>query len=162
VSGKIPPPPATVAAALADGAVLKTSATTRLEGRETARIVGNDLDDTDVVRDLIAFSLFTWRRARADDDVPDGASRQGWFADPELGSRLWLLRGRKITTETLADARQYAEEALAWMVDRAILASVTATAQRSAEVREGIEIAIDYRRPDGPVETVRYARLWED
>lgn len=159
---KIPAGPAASAAASADGAVLKTSGTVRVEGRETMRILGGDLDASDVVRDLITFSLFTWRRALPDDVIPAGMSRQGWYADPEMGSRLWLLQGRKVTAETLSDARQYAEEALAWMVTAGIFAAVSATASRIADVRGGIELAVTYRRPDATAdETLRFDQIWE-
>lgn len=155
---KASPPPAVAAAALADGATLKTSGTNRVEGRETMRILGGDIDASDVVRDLIVFSLFTWARAKTDDPVPAGASRQGWFADPTLGSRLWLLQRRAVTPAAVADARMYAAEALAWMVTEGILARVDVTAE---QVPDGIALAITYARPDAPDETVRFDRIWE-
>lgn len=155
---KIPASPAVVAASLAAGAMLKTSGTERVEGRETMRILGGDLDAGDVVRDLIVFSLFTWARAKPDDKVPAGGSRQGFFADPSFGSRLWLLQRRAVTTEALADARAYAAEALAWLVTGGILARVDVVAEK---VDQGIALDITFARPDAPDETVRFDRLWE-
>ena len=156
----VPPSPATLAATLADGAVLKTSSVARYDGRETMRIVDGDIDDTDVIRDLIAFHLFTWRRARPDDVVPDGASRQGWFADPEFGSRLWLLQSRKVDANALVDARQYAEEALAPLIAQGILATVAVAADRVSDTPGGIGLAISYTRPKAPGGLVRYDTLW--
>jgi phage gp46-like protein len=155
---KLPPPPAQVAAAQLDGAVVKTSGVGRVDGRETMRIVGGDLDSSDVVRDLIIFSLFTWARARRDDPVPPGTSRQGWFAGPSFGSRLWLLQRVALTPQALADARSYAAEALAPLVSRGILARADVVA--SAE--DGVLILdITYARPNAPAQTVRFDRLWE-
>jgi phage gp46-like protein len=160
--GKVPAPPDVLAAQLADGAVLKTSGVDRIEGRETVRFLGGDLDASDVVRDLITFSLFTWRRARPDDAVPAGQSRMGWYGDPDFGSRLWLLRWRKLTTETLADARAYAEEALAWLVPAGILASVQASASVLPGVRGAMALDITIRRPEATSdETIRYDAIWE-
>ncbi|EPN56356.1 Phage GP46, partial [Pseudomonas syringae pv. actinidiae ICMP 19079] len=46
----------------------------------------------------VVISLFTWRRAEADDPIDD-AERFGWWGDTyptqandRIGSRLWLLR----------------------------------------------------------------------
>lgn len=129
-----------------------------LEGSslEIARIVAGDLDRT-TLRDLVMISLFTWRRAEDGDDVPDGASRRGWWGDDTLGSRLWLLGRRKITAETLSDARAYAEEGLAWLVEEGIAESVDVSV-----VRAGVEavITVTIHRPGLDPDVVRFDRLW--
>ncbi|STJ58014.1 phage protein GP46 [Escherichia coli] len=57
---------------------------------------GNDLQTA------ILDSLFTDRLARADDDYED-SDRRGWWGDSgeesQLGSRLWLLRRKKLTPD---------------------------------------------------------------
>lgn len=156
---KLPPPPAVLAAIQADGAVLKTSALARYDGRETMRIISGDIDDSDVIRDLVAFHLFTWRRALSDDPVPEGASRQGWFADPTFGSRLWLLQGRTVDATALVEARRYAEEALAPLIAQGILATVDVAAERT-DTPGGIGLAISYTRPKAPGGLVRFDSLW--
>lgn len=59
----------------------------------------------------------------------DGVS--GWwqetYTDMPQGSKLHSLAGRKVTTEVLALAVQYAEEALQWFVDDGIASAVSAT-----------------------------------
>lgn len=87
-------------------------------------------------RDLetaVLLSLLCDARARDDDVLPDGGTdRRGWWADsaaPEVegdrtGSRLWLLSREKILPETLRRARDYAEEALAWLVEDGAAESV--------------------------------------
>lgn len=71
----------------------------------------------------VVISLFTWRRAGPDDPVDDD-ERYGWWgdsypavADDRIGSRLWLLRRVKLTTQTQRDAEFYAREALQWLLD---------------------------------------------
>ena len=71
----------------------------------------------------VTISLFTWRRAATDDPVDDD-ERFGWWgdsypiiADDRIGSRLWLLRRVKLTTQTQRDAEFYAREALQWLLD---------------------------------------------
>ena len=81
------------------------------------------LDTGEEILTAVINSLFTWRRANPDDRV-DGPTRYGWWGDSYLenegdrvGSRLWLLQREKMTNETLARARTYAEEALEWMLE---------------------------------------------
>jgi len=63
-------------------------------------------------------SLFTDRRAAIDDIIPDGGNdRRGWWSNPDLGSRLWLLSRSKQVQQTLVDARHYVIESLQWIMD---------------------------------------------
>lgn len=82
-----------------------------------------DLDDDAALRRAVEISLLTWRRAEADDPVDD-AERYGYWGDSfpnvpgdRLGSRLWLLRRRRLDADTLRDAEYYIREALQWMLD---------------------------------------------
>ena len=78
------------------------------------KLVALGLDSSEPLVRAVIISLFTWRRARPDDDLP-GDLRMGWWGDsvPEIpndriGSRLWLLSRAKLTVETVARAREYA------------------------------------------------------
>lgn len=133
-----------------------------VEGREVFEIVDGDLVDEDM-QELISLSLFTWRRALDSDPIPDGASRQGWIGDAEFGSRLYLLQQEVTSIESLAAAKQYAEEALQWLVDDAILSTVSATA--TAAIHEPtkkplLALSIEVTRPLQPEKRERYAYLW--
>jgi len=84
----------------------------------------------------VILSLFTDARARADDALPDGAAgdRRGWAADafaPEdrWGSRLWLLTREKQTEETRRRARDYAAEALDWLMPAGLATAVDVAAE---------------------------------
>lgn len=74
----------------------------------------------------VIISLFTDRRARDDDPLPDErvgvpSDRRGWWGDyldedqPAVGSRLWLLWREKDLDVVVARAEEYAREALAWL-----------------------------------------------
>lgn len=90
-----------------------------------ALAAGDDLETA------VIMALFSDARARPDDAVRgDPADRRGWWGDalpPTIlgrtlsgdrwGSRLWLLEGAPQSAETLARARQYAQEALQVLVD---------------------------------------------
>lgn len=131
-------------------------ATGIVSGAGVFEFLGGDLVDDDL-QHLITLSLFTWRRAADDDVVPEGMGRQGWFADPDFGSRLWLLARAKLTTETLARAKAYVLEALGWMVTDGILAKVDATAARAAK---GMELSVELTRPGEPERRARFSYLW--
>jgi phage gp46-like protein len=78
------------------------------------------LDGFDLTADKglrTAVMLLLFLDAQADvSEVDEGEDRRGWWADPTLGSKLWLLTRAKASPDTLARARRYAEAALAWLV----------------------------------------------
>ncbi|EPN6726340.1 hypothetical protein GEV41_11170 [Pseudomonas putida] len=101
-----------------------------------------------LLRRAVTISLFSWRRA-ASDDALDDADRQGWWGDcapseagDQIGSRLWLLRRRTLTDDTLRDAREYAEEALRWMTDDDIVTTVTVKAERLGNDRLNLVVLL--------------------
>lgn len=126
---------------------------------------GYDLAAEDGLRTAVILSLFTDRRANDDDALPAGADRRGWWADawPEVsrdqvGSRLWLLGREKQLPSVLQRAREYAAEALQWLIDDGIADAVRVDAEI---VRQGVlGLRIEIERPGG-VEQYQFNRLWE-
>lgn len=118
-----------------------------------------DVLDGDLVEEsielLVTASLYTWRRARDDDKVPEGKTRMGWFADPDLGSRLWLLDG-----SDPVKAKEYAEEALAWLITDGIASAVTVAVVRNGAAR--LDFEIEVTRPRAPAARVRYGWLYQE
>lgn len=96
--------------------------------------------DGDIERGLTGFedlqtavlvSLFTDRYAGPDFVPPDGTGDlRGWWADTyrgvPLGSRLWTMYRSKKSSSTgpLLEAKGYCQEALQWLIDDGIAASV--------------------------------------
>ncbi len=111
----------------------------------------------------ILISLFTDRLARADDDFED-SDRRGWWGDSgeeqQLGSRLWLLRREKLTTEVARRAEEYAQEALAWLVDDGVVSATESSAQIIWPNR--LNLFIRYLPPDGQWQTLRFYWIWEE
>ena len=81
--------------------------------------------DDDGLTTAVIISLFTDRRAAPDDPLPDdGDDRRGWWADAfpaiegdAIGSKLWLLSREKEVPAVAQRAREYAAEALQWLID---------------------------------------------
>jgi phage gp46-like protein len=110
----------------------------------------------DALQTAVVLSLFTDARARPDDGAE--GDRRGWVGDaftPEdrVGSRLWLLKREKQTEETRRRAEDYANEALAWLVDAGLATSVSVTAVWVARGVLGLAVAI---ATPGGIETSQF------
>ena len=126
---------------------------------------GADLAPDTSLETAVLISLFTDRRAEPG-DVPAGEDLRGWWGDSfseqgddRIGSRLWLLSRKKLLPETARLARFYAREALQWLLDDGIAASVDINTELQPPERLLMQIRI--QRPDGRVEDYRFDQLWE-
>lgn len=100
----------------------------------------------------VLLSLFSHRRARADDALPDGLDRRGWVGDvlsekdgDLFGSRLWLLSREKQTEDVRRRAIEYAQEALAWLIDDQLADTIDITAEWIAMGVLGVRVQIYLR-----------------
>ena len=136
------------------------AATIVIDGR--ALSLGMTPEDP-LVRAVIV-SLFTWRRARPD-DATEGP-RMGWWGDTtsavtsdRIGSRLWLLAREKVLPATINRAREYAREALEWLIEDGLASRVEVTAERRGT--DGIALSATIYRSDGRPLVLRFDDLWE-
>lgn len=134
------------------------------------------IEDDDLVADkglesAVMISLFTDRRARDDDILPDHGSddRRGWFGDlvnPEveedqIGSRLWLLERAKTTQNNINRCKLFVEEALQWMVEDGIAAKIEGEAERQGQPGSDIlAFSAKIFKSDGTFETFRFDANW--
>jgi len=133
-------------------------------------MAGAELLDGHDLETAVLISLFTDRLAAADDEIPDGtADRRGWWGDDQpdgnvdlIGSRLWLLDRRVAPTQkTLNDAINYAREALQWMIDDGVAASVNANAAWNAPNFLALQVTIFKTDGTTPV-SLKYQLLWDN
>lgn len=135
------------------------------------RIKLGDLERETTLRTAVLLSLFSDRRATSDelarfgDDDP-----RGWWADEfapvendQIGSKLWLLAREKVLPETRARARTYAQEALRWMVEDGVAATLDVEVAWLDELdarapRGFLALGIDITKPKGV--SARYAVVW--
>lgn len=128
---------------------------------------GGDLSQNNELRSAVVLSLFSWRRANADDRLPDDTGElNGWwgdrfgeFTDSKLGSRLWLLRREKLTQQTIARAKEYCEEALQWLIEDKVAKSVLVVTERNLIDR--LDISITITRADGAEIDLKFSNVWE-
>ena len=128
-------------------------------------IEDGDLATDEGLETAVILSLFTDRRALEEDRLPDGSNdRRGYWADAYFdrphGSRLWLLHREKEQAEVLRRAQEYAEEALAWLVEDAVAEAVEVEAWTVRRDTLGLRVLI--RRGGGAVLERQYDYVWRN
>ena len=141
---------------------------------QTADLVldGPGLLADDGLETRVIISLFSDARARPDDPLPGTDGRRGWWGDAvpptvlgetmtghRTGSRLWLLWREKQVPEVLLRAREYAREALAWMIADRIATRIDVAAEFPRA--EWLAIGVTIWRPDGAAVDYRYELSWQ-
>ncbi|MCW3644120.1 phage GP46 family protein [Burkholderia cenocepacia] len=125
-------------------------------------LAGADLLAGSDLASAVLISIFTDREASADDVIPDGSTdRRGWWADDNvsIGSRMWLLKRAKQTTQTAQRAYDYLAEALQWLIDDGVAGRIEITTQW---VRRGVLGARVVVIKNGTVlHDGRYVWAWE-
>lgn len=123
-----------------------------------------DFDLDEGLRSSIIISLFTDRRVLIDELPIEEVYRRGWWGDlfpfsfgDQIGSKLWLLKREKQTNEVLKRAKEYALEALQWLVNDGVAQSVEV--ETSYPESGQILIQIYIQRPKEDVK-LKYQFLW--
>lgn len=113
---------------------------------------------------LVELSLFTDRRAPPGVDLPGGPlDLRGWWGDQfwndsfdlpqyEIGSLIWTLERSKNRSETLALLRDYAVDAVKWMIDIDMIDRAVAISERIDNDTAAFQLQLF--RPNDP------AALW--
>lgn len=128
-------------------------------------VESTDLSQAQSLNRAVIISLFTWRRANPDDLIE--GQKMGYWGDaaepPEtndkIGSRLWLLSREKILPSTFNRAREYAQEALQWLIDDGVASKVDVLAERYGN--DGIALQCTIYRVDGSQAVLRFDNAWE-
>jgi phage gp46-like protein len=94
------------------------------------------------------------------DSVPElvrmsiGTDKGTWFADPNFGSELWLLKkAGKVDGQTAGTLERMLRESLQWLVDDGLAATVDCAAERTGKNRIDYQVIVSH--PDGSSETVK-------
>lgn len=130
-----------------------------------------DLDSDTGLETAVLISLFTDRRAKEDDVLPDSSNldRRGWWGDlgsPEvdgdqIGSRLWLLSREKTLEAVLIRAKEYAQESLAWLMDDGVAESIEVETERQGVVgSDRLALLVQIFKPGGVVTPFKYELQW--
>lgn len=130
-------------------------------------VTGPALSEDDGLETAIVLSLFTDRRAGPDEPLPGAQDdRRGWWADAfadvpgdRIGSWLWLLSREKQEQRVVVRAREYAAQALDWLVEDGVVRAVNVTAEivRSGVLGLGIEVV----RANEAAQKYQFATFWK-
>lgn len=154
------------AIALADLALVWSAAA----GAADLAMIDSDLASDAGLTTAVLLSLMLDRRALPDDVPPSGDpnDRRGWWADEFLdvegdryGSRLWLLDRSVLTGETARRAEEYVREALQWMLDDRVVASIDVTIDITSR-RDAMFIVVALQRPGRDAVAFRFGRAWDN
>lgn len=130
-------------------------------------LFGFDLERDDGLETAVIISLFTDRRASAEQIPPEYEQDdlRGYWGDitnasatDQTGSLLWLLSREKELPQTLSRAEQYCRDALSWMIDDLVAARIEVAASYSS--RGVMLLLIDIYRPTGQSVRYRYSYEW--
>ena len=130
-------------------------------------IENNDIKMESGLETAVIISLFTDRLVDID-DLPEGESdpRGFWgdmYPDKEndlIGSRLWLLSRAKNQNNSLIKAKEYALEALQWMIDEGVADRIEVNTEFNSS--SFIALEIDIYRPTEKPKTFKYNLAWEN
>jgi len=146
--------------------VLADVALTWSDGEMDCSIVSDDLASDTGLHTAVLLSLFTDRRAEDDDALPgDDGDKRGWWADQfaelerdKFGSRLWLLDRSKRFGDVVRRAEELVREALAWMLEDRVVASIDVTVETSSKE---LLFSVTLHRPEKDPTTFRFDHVWE-
>ncbi len=113
----------------------------------------------------VNISLFSDKRV-TDNELPAGITdKRGWWGDmfpskdgDQIGSKFWTLGRAKTVITTLAQIENFALDALNWMIEDGVAASITALAAFDSRSSSITRIVIT--RPDG--EESRFDLFWDE
>ena len=94
----------------------------------------------------VMISLFSWRRADAEDKSEE---QNGWWGDKylsrqgdQIGSKLYLLKRQALTEKTRFLAENYIRQALHWMVEDKVVTSLKVKTSRPDPEKLVIDIIL--------------------
>ena len=77
-----------------------------------------------------------------------GTDKGTWWADPDFGSELWLLRKNgKVDGQTAGTLRRMVLESLQWIIQGSLAKKIDCTAERTG--KNEIRYSVIIFRPDG-------------
>jgi phage gp46-like protein len=83
-----------------------------------------------------------------------GTDKGTWWADPDFGSELWLLKKEgKVDGRTAGTLERMLRESLQWLVKDGLAATVDCATERTGKDR--IDYRVTVTRPDGSPETIK-------
>lgn len=130
-----------------------------------------DLESDEGLETAVIISLFTDARAFDDDVLPDfnSTDKRGWWGDlvspvsdgDKIGSKLWLLERSSTREDVPQKAKQYAMEALRWMITDGVAIKTEVEAERQGRVGQDVlALKVKIFKKDGTSVAVEFEDVW--
>jgi phage gp46-like protein len=146
-------------------------ATKWVNGAGAWLLQGGALLSDDGLQTAVTLSLFTDRLADVGDVLPGAqTNRRGWWGDALadepgdlIGSRLWLLARSKEQSSVLRRAKDYASEALRWLLDDGIARALDVQAewQKGQGSASSLCLLVTVTRNTDAVVRYRFEDFWK-
>lgn len=127
-------------------------------------IENGQIKEDNTLETVVLISLFSDALVTQEELNEGDMDRRGWWADEfsqasddKIGSILWLFDRGKATQDTVNRIEEGALEALQWMIDDGVAASVEATAVRTE--LERIDLSVNIFRPEG--DSIPFKFIWD-
>lgn len=123
----------------------------------------SEIQTDESLRMPVLVSLFTDARCEKN-EIPKGqTSQKGFWGDAILGektgSKLWLLDKSKLNNETLIKYKEYAQDALKWMITDGIAKEIKITSEYN--LKNELILLIQIKKPSGEIESITINDLWK-
>ena len=107
-------------------------------------VKNGEIQKDESLKSAILISLFTDARCEIT-ELPTGESeRSGFWGDAvfgdKIGSKLWLLKRAKYSNDTLIQAKQYAQDALKWLITDGLVKDIQV--EVSYDQKKGMDLKI--------------------
>lgn len=109
-------------------------------------VPNGDLDRDATLETAIYLSLLTDRRAHVDELLPVKGDVRGWWADTQVGSKIWLYGRSKINDTLLSLLAQECVEGLSWLVEDGVARTVNVLVTKQNENTVALKIRITLPR----------------
>jgi phage gp46-like protein len=130
----------------------------------------SDLVETESLENAVIISIGSYAREKSDAAAVTDPQFGGWFGDDtldsplaSLGGYLYRLHHRVLDSDTCKECETLVTDALQWMIDDGVAASVSC----SASIIDGenadkvLYFPITITKPSGDTETFKYELNWE-
>lgn len=125
-------------------------------------VKSGEIQKDDSLKSAVLISLFTDARCEKN-ELPAGEnSLRGFWGDAifgeSTGSKLWLLNRPKFTNSTLIQAKQYAEDALKWLISDGLAQNIIVDAIYNNKKQMLLNISIF--KINNEIESIIIDNLW--
>lgn len=125
-------------------------------------VKNGEIQKDDSLKTAVLISLFTDARCEKNELPPGETSLRGFWGDclfnENTGSKLWLLNRTKESNQTLIKVKEYAQDALKWLITDGLAKDVGVNA--FYDNKKNLVLNISIYKNDDSIEPITIDNLW--